>query len=133
MVEHFEEKRNFKKPSYSFPRSRKLKKQKIIKELFQKKSSSVFLHPFRLSYLTRKDETRPQILISVSKKYFKKAVDRNRIKRQITEAYRLQEPFFQNLPYGFLAITYIAKELNETDFIRKRIRAALTKLIEENS
>ena len=73
-------------------------------------------------------ETPAQVLISVSKKYFKKAVDRNRLKRQIREAYRLNKYILH--PEGktivaVLGIIYIGKEKNTFTIIRKKLISGL--------
>ena len=64
----------------------------LIEALFENGSSqSVSAFPLRAVYqmIERRDGHGPaQILISVPKKRFKHAVDRNRVKRQIREAYR---------------------------------------------
>jgi len=74
------------------PATERLKSKKIIEELF-KKGSSVYLHPFRLIYSpTQVAPTQyPRILVSVPKRIYKKAVDRNRLRRQIKEAWRLNK------------------------------------------
>ena len=54
-------------------------------------SHSMAAFPLRVVYMTRElrdDEAPIQLLISVPKKHFKHAVDRNRVKRQIRESYR---------------------------------------------
>ena len=64
----------------------------LIEALFENGSSqSVSAFPLRAVYQTverREGHAPVQILISVPKKRFKHAVDRNRVKRQIREAYR---------------------------------------------
>jgi ribonuclease P protein component len=70
----------------------KLKSRKQIDILFATgKSFTVF--PIRVTYrfLATVDEPLAQIGVTVSKRYFKKAVDRNRVKRLLREAYRLQK------------------------------------------
>ena len=77
---------------FSFPKKEKLTSKIIIDRLF-KEGESTFKYPFRILFLsdTSYSEPFPQIVISVSKRNFKHAVDRNRIKRLIREAYRLQK------------------------------------------
>ncbi|WP_084523800.1 ribonuclease P protein component [Adhaeribacter aquaticus] len=118
--------------SYSFPKEERLHSKKLITELFSK-GSSFNLYPLRFVYLTNPEpvSTPPQILVSVSKKYFKKAVDRNRIKRQMREAYRLQKPFFflnNSFKIYTLAIIYIGKEKNPFNIIRKKLNSGLERL-----
>ena len=79
---------------FGFSKTEKLKSRKAIDELFARgKSQSIF--PIRISYqfLTIEVNEKPglKVGVSVSKKHFKKAVDRNRIKRLLREAYRLQK------------------------------------------
>lgn len=77
---------------FTFKKEERLSSRKQIGELIDK-GSSFFLYPFRIVWLeVDTPSTYPaQLLISVSKKRFKRAVDRNRIKRLIREAYRLQK------------------------------------------
>jgi len=77
-----------------FGKAEKLKSRKMVEELFARgKSFNVF--PIRISYkflpLFGNEKTILQVGVSVSKRNFKKAVDRNRIKRLLREAYRLQK------------------------------------------
>jgi ribonuclease P protein component len=73
----------------TFRKEEKLKKKKLIAELFARgKSISVF--PLKMVYLEidHDSDYKIQAGVSVSKRNFKKAVDRNRIKRLMREAYR---------------------------------------------
>lgn len=67
----------------------RLKSKKLIDQLFEGKSTSIVAFPFRVIYMrVPKRDVPVSILISVPKKKFAHAVDRNRIKRQAREAFR---------------------------------------------
>jgi len=77
-----------------FKKSERLASRTIIKEVFEK-GKSFSNYPLKIVFLeTNIDcklqvaDCKLQILISVPKRNFKKAVDRNKIKRRIREAYR---------------------------------------------
>ncbi len=76
----------------SFPKQEKIVSRTDIEKLFvEAKSHSVSNYPLRVVYSMkeRQPEDLPvKLLVSVSKKHFKHAVDRNRVKRQIREIYR---------------------------------------------
>ena len=78
---------------FGFGRKEKLKSRKQIDELFlQGKSFSVY--PLRVTYrFISSDTPGVQVGVTAGKKYFKRAVDRNRMKRLMREAYRLQKAF----------------------------------------
>lgn len=71
----------------------------------------------------------PQVMFSVSKKKFKSAVKRNRIKRLMKEAYRLNKHKVADSPY-LIAFVYTSDELPQFKFIDKRVQKALNKLSE---
>ena len=73
----------------TFKKEERLSGKKLIEELHHK-GFSLIQHPFRLIWMESKlDSNFPaQIAIGVPKRNFPKAVDRNRIKRQIREVYR---------------------------------------------
>ena len=80
---------NFASMQNTFRKQEKLKKKKLIAELFARgKSISVF--PLKMVYLEidHDSDYKIQAGVSVSKRNFKNAVDRNRIKRLMREAYR---------------------------------------------
>jgi ribonuclease P protein component len=86
--------------NFSYPKSEKLKSKKTIDLLFSK-GKSVSKYPLRLVYIEcdfdiseSQDfgtEQKIKMGVSVSKKYFKHAVDRNYFKRLLREAYRLNK------------------------------------------
>mgnify|MGYP001598477136 CR=1 FL=1 len=83
----------------AFVKLEKLKSKKIIDQLFNE-GKSVSNNRFTLVYLIQSLDTfyPAQVGFSVSKKLFKNAVDRNRIKRLMREAYRLHKTaFYQTL------------------------------------
>ena len=88
---------------FGFSKKEKLKSRKAVEELFARgKSQNIF--PIRVSYqflpAETDEQTGLQIGVSVSKRYFKKAVDRNKIKRLLREAYRLQKNELPQLVKG---------------------------------
>jgi ribonuclease P protein component len=100
---------------YSFSKNEKVTSLKVIELLFSKKSENVFVFPYKVSFIFLTElNDKNQLLVVVPKRNFKKAVDRNRIKRQIRELYRLNkeilEPINQfDLPKMAISIAYIAK------------------------
>ncbi len=98
---------------YTFPKREKLKSKKLIEQLFSE-GKSVTAFPLRLIYLKTplNYDVKAQTGVSVSKRHFKRAVDRNRIKRLMREAYRLNKAYYFNnitAQYAFM-ILYIGKE-----------------------
>ncbi len=87
----------------TFKKSERLSKKTLIKELFDK-GSSFYLHPFKVYHLISDEVGVNQILVSIPKRNFKKAVDRNKLKRRIREAYRLNK---QELTSNCQMIAYI--------------------------
>ena len=77
---------------FSYSKAEKLKSKKIIDLLFIK-GKSVSKYPLRLVYIAQDfEENVPlKIGVSVSKKYFKNAIDRNYFKRVLRECYRLNK------------------------------------------
>lgn len=78
----------------TFGKKEHLCKLTLIEQLFGGGAKAMTAWPMRMVFLLvdKKDEQAPsvQVLISVSKRYFKHAVKRNRVKRQIREAFRHQ-------------------------------------------
>lgn len=82
---------------YTFSEEERLKKKNLITELFASgKSVSVF--PLKMIYLQFDHESpyKIQVGVSVSKRNFKSAVDRNRIKRLMRESYRKNKYLIYN-------------------------------------
>ena len=97
--------------NFSFPKSEKLKSKKAIKLLFAE-GNTVTKYPIKLFYLPIESGYKTKAAFSVPKHNFKKAVTRNRIKRQLKEAYRHQKHLLKNdgdLKY-LMFFLYIGKE-----------------------
>lgn len=122
-----------KKPTQRFPKEEKLCSKRDIDELFRE-GSSHFLYPFRLIFLsTDTSKTSPKVVISVPKKQFRKAIDRNRIKRKIREAYRKNKfrIFCESAKIQvpkYLAIVYIGKEEYDYAEIEQKLISILLRL-----
>ena len=120
--------------TFTLGKNERLKQRKVIEHLFKEgKSFSVF--PFRVFYLFPEELSASlQAGFSVSTRNFKRAVDRNRIKRVTREAYRLQknnlkaELINRNKKLAVFFI-YIDKDLPAFEVIKDRIQVSLQKLI----
>lgn len=113
---------------YTLGKQDKLKSRKAIGQLFVE-GKSVKSYPIRLVYLpVTNDETETKVAFSVPKRNFKLAVHRNKVKRLLREAYRLQKSeMIASLPHHYLMIIYMGKtiptyqetEVKMTDVLRK--------------
>jgi len=119
---------------FTLGKNERLKHRKFIEQLFNEgKHFSVF--PFRLYYLFTEELTSPlQAGFSASTRNFKKAVDRNRIKRVTKEAYRLQKNNLRSqlvIRKKKLAIfiVYTDKQLPAFTIVKDRVQIILQKLI----
>jgi ribonuclease P protein component len=120
--------------SYSFSKEEHLCRKKLIDELFAR-GSSFGLYPLRLIWLPAPAATTapPQVLVSVSKRNFKRAVDRNYFKRLMREAYRLNKFRLTEAAgghsVGLLAIIYTGKEKKPFTLVEKKLISGLERLL----
>jgi len=119
------------------PREEKLKSRKQIRSLFLK-NQHVFAYPFKLICNTADPNSpaRVKILVSVSKRTFKHAVDRNRMKRLIREAYRKNKASLVNTlaNQGItlnIGILFVGKDLMDYKQVEKGMIKVITKLEQE--
>ena len=117
----------------------RLYRKKLIEKLFAGGARSFSLYPLRVVYLPAEElETDAAILVSVSKRKFKRAVKRNRVKRQIRESYRLNKQILlpalkkQNCRMA-IAFIYLSDELQESSLIEARVKTALQRIAERVS
>ena len=127
----------------TFPKKEHLYGEKVIENLHTT-GSSFLVYPLRVVYLnvSQPDEQIPvRVMIGVSKKKFKKAVDRNSAKRLMREAYRLNKSSLVSIIKKeevkiYLSFQYIADEMLTFDEISTKMQKALdrlTKIIAEKS
>jgi len=126
-------------PGHTLGKSERLKSRKGIDRVFRE-GKSFALFPFRVYYAPLLPAGRTPSLLQAgfgaSSRNFKKAVDRNRIKRLSREAYRLQkQPLYDWLKEKdrTLAVFFIytGKELPEYGVVKDKIGQALQKLMKE--
>jgi ribonuclease P protein component len=120
--------------TFGLDKKEKLKSRKQIEDLFANgKSFAQFPIRVTYSFLPAQDAPLVQIGVTASKRNFKKAVDRNRIKRLLREAYRLQkkelvEAVKQNKYNVFLFFMYTDKTVTSFSVVKSAMNSCLKKL-----
>ena len=124
--------------SHTFKKSERLCSRILMERLFQGGSRSVSAYPLRAVFLPVEQDVQKgvSVLISVPKKRFHDAVDRNRVKRQVREAYRKQKHTLVeqvgNSGQGLLlAFIYVSDKIESTAYIEKRVVRLLDKIAAE--
>ena len=123
----------------TFHKQERIVSRKQIETLFGGgMSQSMAAFPLRVVYMTQAlstDEAPVQILVSVPKKHFKHAVDRNRVKRQVREAYRLNKTTLYNalapneqLLIGFI---WLSDQHYPTSVVGQRVISLLQRIAEK--
>ena len=120
----------------TFKKEERIVSNLLIETLFEKgNSQSLSAYPLRAVYLRtehREGCAPVQLLISVPKKKFKHAVDRNRVKRQIREAYRKNKAILEGtLGEGqmlLIAIIWLSDRHFATNEIEKRVVSLLKQM-----
>ena len=114
--------------SYRFSKKEKLTSKKKIEGLFSK-GSSFYLKALLVRHLATSETGQShQVLISVPKRNFKRAVDRNLIKRRIREAYRLNKHVIEDSEPHYIGFVYISKEILTFHEIQDQLIRALDRL-----
>lgn len=125
--------------NFTYPKNEKLKSKITIGLLFSE-GKSVSKYPLRLVYYSgslENSETSGQKIkmgVSVSKKHFKKAVDRNYFKRVLRETYRLNKHLLlDNLdkPYAFM-LFYQSKDRLSYEEINTKTIQLFEKFLQQN-
>ena len=124
----------FVKMRNTLGKQERLKSKKLIEKLYAE-GDSVKTFPLRMMYVqTAHTSDFPcQVGVSVAKKNYKLAVDRNRLKRLMRETYRLQKQIvYNNLdePYVFM-ISYIGREEIKYEDLYLKMEKLLTLFIDK--
>ncbi len=113
---------------HTYPQSEKLKSKKLIELLFDE-GRSVKSYPLRMVYVPATlypEGVKWQCGVSVSKRSFKSAVDRNRVKRLMRESYRHNKSIIDTKGTTFaMLILYTGRE----QLSQKEISKAMVKLL----
>jgi ribonuclease P protein component len=124
---------------FTLGKNERLKSRKLIEQLFTGGKNFAFA-PYRIYYLLNQkvalsqNPVKIKFGVGVSRKTFKKAVDRNRIKRLTREAYRLQKNELneivkinnQQLDLFFI---YTAREITDFNTAKEKVKLILKNLI----
>jgi ribonuclease P protein component len=116
---------------HTLSKRERLNSKKLIDQLF-KKGKSIKLYPIRLVYFPYEDISTHQVLFSVSRRHYKRAVDRNRLKRQMREAYRQHKTLITYTSgqqvHFLLGYIYIGREKYPYQRIETKIVESLYRL-----
>ena len=118
-------------------KAERLNRKKVIEKMFAGGSRSFSLFPLRVVCLPVEELDVPvSVLVSVSKRRFKRAVKRNRVKRLIREAYRLnKQPLLEAVQRSgcrlAVAFIYLSDRVVEFSLLAERMQVALSRLAEE--
>lgn len=119
----------------TFKKNERLCSRILMDHLFQGDNRTASSYPIRAVFLPVEEEMQKgvSVLISVPKKRFHDAVDRNRVKRQIREAYRknkhaLVEQVAQSGKGLLVAFIYVSAEIESTEYVEKRVIRLLDKI-----
>lgn len=122
-----------------FNKKNRLCSTRLIEELYKSPSASDYLFPFKASclYTTLPEAVPAQLLISVSSRKFKRAHDRNRIKRQIREIIRHLLPLIhkkleEHQLQAAIIITFIGKEHLTYSYMQEKLNTLVLRLLERH-
>ncbi len=117
-------------------KAERLNKKRLIDQLFGGDGKSLLAFPLRMVYMTSGGgDPTASMLVSVPKKRFKRAVKRNRVKRQVREAYRRNKRILvpvleaKNLSAA-IAFIWLGDTLVESSVVEEKVRNLLLRLSE---
>lgn len=112
--------------AHTLRKSERLCGKKDISRLFSEGKWGLCGH-LRYCWLSSGEQRPNRILVSVSKKYFKRAVKRNLLKRRMREAYRSQKALLDVDGVDFL-LSWSSKDISDWQTLRDEVTATLTKI-----
>ena len=121
---------------FAFPKAEHLTSRREIEALFSKGSMAAYKFPLRAIFHISNSESVPvKVLISVSKRHFKHAMDRNRVKRQLREAYRLNKHLLLDKigegSHVVVAFIWLSDEHFKSSVLHAKMRKLLLRIGEE--
>ncbi len=123
--------------SHTFRKRERLCSKKRIEALFSAGNRSLAAYPLRAVYVMEDKGSVPaQVLISVPKRIFKRAVDRNRMKRLIREAYRLNKHILWKALDGqhmILSFLWIGDQMATYATVQAKVQNLLQRISDEIS
>ena len=116
------------KKRFTLSKDERLCSRKALEELFEGSNKSILVYPVRAVF-QKTEETGTRIMVSVSKRFFKRAVKRNRIKRQLREAYRLNKHILRPSCRGInIAFLWNCNEILPTEKVMEKMKNLLIKI-----
>ncbi|WNW01137.1 ribonuclease P protein component [Tenacibaculum sp. HL-MS23] len=121
---------------FTLGQQERLKSKKLIEKLYEE-GKSIKVFPLRMVYIQTEHTSKfpVQVGVSVPKRNFKSAVDRNRIKRLLRETYRKEKHTIYdavNQPHVFM-ISYIARDEWTYADIERKMQKLLTLFVAETT
>lgn len=118
---------------FTLSKEERICSKKLINELFTGNGRSMTAFPLRVVFMKRTiidDQPRAAMLVSVPKRYFKHAVDRNRVKRQVREAFRRNKSIIiQNLTDDHEAVAMVFVWLTDEKFPSSEVENRMVRLL----
>ena len=118
---------------FTLSKEERICSKKLINELFTGNGRSMTACPLRVVFMKRTivdDQPRAAMLVSVPKRYFKHAVDRNRVKRQVREAFRRNKSIItQNLTDDHEAVAMAFVWLTDEKFPSSEVENRMVRLL----
>lgn len=105
---------------FTLPRKDIIRSKKDI-DLLLGEGATVFHYPLKAYYRPLNASGGPRMMVSVPKRHFKRAVWRNRLKRLVREAFRLNRNMLGGAGYDFLFV-YLGKEIKDYATVESSIR-----------